>query len=548
MARGGLKLWIVAAIMAAAFVAHGVAAAHKHRLPVLRVVPKPARGTASATIGPQGGALRVRTPSRAVVKLVIPPGALAQETRLTMTPLARVKRIPFKRGFAGAVQLGPEGTVLAKPAKLLFHPRKPVARKLQTPFSAAGNGSSFHIYPGKAGRTMTVPIVHFSVYGEGEASKQEVRGEAGRQQGSALALVERDLAAGGSDKELGNAFVSLAKRVAPEVSAALTDDAMVSRALDDALSLAEELRLAGWSSGVLPPEFGDKVPASVAPRLGPLLQQIAASFPTQIVDNALARALDRCEAEHSQKSRDDVLSIMELQRFFGASDEIDLSLLDRCYGYELRYTFSSAGSAAYHYDHSSQYVVDYGDYSENRNATVSASVPLARSASGAYSGSAPLSWKSSSWTTDNDNTGTNQAGGTCEIDFKESLTGPSPGTLTVSSLTLGAQPSAKVAIANLNESWHIDETAKAGPCPVFDQDLNGTYLMGSISRAHYDHGDKVEWEPEGAFGLDLPSGWAVGSGEVLATRTLSGSSYDLGPESNKDIPYTETFQIVRVSG
>jgi hypothetical protein len=539
-----LSACAIALVAAGAWLAHGAAAARKHPLPVLRVIPKAAAHTAAATIGAQGGTLRVKARSRTSVKLVIPPGALAKDTRVTLTPLLALKRLPFKRGFAGAVQLGPEGLVLAKPAKLLIRPRKSVSRRLQTAFSATGKGSSFHVYPGKAGRAMAIPIIHFSIYGEGAASGKERRGEAGRRQGSLQARVERDLAAGGSDKDLGDAFVALAKQVAPEVSAALSDDSMVTKALDDALSLAEELRLAGWSSGVLPPDMGDQIPASAKKRLAPLIQQISASFPTQILDNALARAVDRCEAEHSQKSRDDVLSIMELQRLFGVG-EIDLSLLDKCYGYALRYSYASVGNTAYHYDHSSQYVVDYGDYSENRKVTVSASVPLSRSGDGTYGGSGPLSWSSSAWTTDNDNTSTNQGGGTCEIDFKESLNSASAGTLTVSSLTLGAQPSAKVAIAGLDESWHVDETAEAGPCPVFDQDLSANYLMGRISEAHREHGDAVESKGAG-FAFGLTGGWAAGGGEVIATRTFSGSSYNLGPDSKKDIPYTETLQIVRV--
>lgn len=542
-----LGICIVGLIVAGSFAFAGSAAAGRRSLPVLRVVPKAAAHAASATVGVQGGTLRAKMPKGASVKLIIPPGALGQDTRLTLTPLTALRHVPFKRPIAGAVQLGPEGLVLAKPAKLVFRPRKRVSRKMQTAFSAAGDGSSFHIYPAKSGRAMALPIVHFSIYGEGEASKRERQGEAGRRQSSPQAEIERDLAAGGSDQKLGKTFESMAQTVASEVSTALSQDAMVSKALDDALSLAEELRLAGWSSGVLPPSMGDQIPASVASRLGPLVQQIAASFPTQILENARTRALGRCEADHTQKSRDEVLSIMELQRLFGSSDEIDLSLLDRCYGYVLRYTHTSAGSTSYHYDRSSQYFVDYGNYSENRNVTVSASVPLTRNADGTYSGTAPLSWGSSSWTTDDDNTSTNQGGGTCEIDFKSSLNGPAAGTLSVSSLALGAQPSAKVDVSGLAESWHVVETAVAGPCPVYDQDVEGNSIISEMSQAHLEHGDTVEIKGTG-FGLRFAGGWAPGGGEIIATRTLTGNWYDGGPESKKDMPYTDTFQIVRVSG
>jgi hypothetical protein len=347
----GVRVGVSAALLAACLSSACALApatslgATKRKLPVLRVRPKLAPGRkASATLGPQGGRLHVKTPGGMVVTLVLPAGSLGQPTKVTLTPLSALKRVPFKRGVAGAVQLGPEGLVLHKRGKLLLRPRKPVPKQLQTPFSATGNGSSFHVYPGKAGRVMTVPLMHFSIYGEGEASKQERRVEAGRQQSSPQATVERDLATNQSDQHLADAFEPYAARVASEVAAALTDDAKVSVALDDALTLAEELELAGWSSDELK-GMGDRLPAAASSKLRQLIGEIRASFPDQILANALARALDRCEADHSQASRDDVLSIMETQRLFGAIDEIDLSLLDRCYGLQVEITSTRSGSS-----------------------------------------------------------------------------------------------------------------------------------------------------------------------------------------------------------
>src|SRR4051794_38945701 len=111
----------------------GVApASGKRARPVLNVVPKPAKGATAGTIGPKGGKLQVKMPNGMSVALAIPAGALANATKITLTPLAAVKRVPFKRRIAGAVRLGPEGLTLLRPAKLVLRPRKPVSRKLQT--------------------------------------------------------------------------------------------------------------------------------------------------------------------------------------------------------------------------------------------------------------------------------------------------------------------------------------------------------------------------------------------------------------------------------
>jgi hypothetical protein len=482
------------------------------------------------------------------VTLVIPPGALPGDTAVTMTPLAKVKRVPFKRGVAGAVQLGPEGLVLAKPAKLLIHTRKRLSRKARTAFSATGSGASFHIYPSKGGQVMSVPLMHFSIYGESEASKTELGRESDRRQSGPLAEIERDLASNGSDKELAAAFESMAKRIAPDMQAALSDDAMVSRALDEGLALAEALRLAGWSTEVLP-EIGNRIPAAAAKRLRPLIDKISAAFPAQILENALARALNRCEAEHSRQSREHVLEILELQRLFGLSDEIDLSLLERCDAFELRYTHSSAGSASYHYDHSSMYAPNYGDYSESRNVAVSATVPLVRAADGTFSGAGPISWHNTSWSTDDDTTSGNQAGTTCEIDFKGSLVSAASGELTVSSISLKPQEPTSITFAGLGESWHEVETLKAGYCGTFDQDLEESNMISEIAQVHTAWKDSVKWAPgHESFALSFDGGWSPGSGNVVASRVLGGITFDIGPDRADRIPYTDVLEVVRLTG
>jgi hypothetical protein len=558
-------LSLVALVVLAALPVHAAAKKRAHpkkrALPVLRVVPKAAAGKASATIGAQGGTLHVNTPNRTSVTLVVPAGAVASDTTITLTPLKSVKRVPFKRGIAGAVRLAPEGLVLAKPATLQIRPRKPIKTSLQTPFSSAGNGRSFHIYPGRRGRVLSLPIMHFSIYGEGKATKQERVSEAGRQQSSTQATIERDLAQGPSTAQLAGAFESLAKQVASEVTAALSDDAMVSKALDDGLSLAEELRQAGWSSEVLP-NMGDQIPASVAGRLGPLIQQIRANFPAKILDNALARALPRCEADHSQKSRDDALSILELQRMFGLTGEIDLTVLDKCYGYELLYTHTSAGSASYSWDHSTSTFTDSGTYSESRSVKLSADVQLIPSADGTtYGGSGPLQFTDRTWSsTGNEHTNEGQQyPDFCDATVTDSLTSASDGTLVAASFTIGNDVKGTATLVGLSETWHHDWNNTSGPCGSVTGDGPETYTMNFVGTEHRDAGDKVAYvyDPNSgqatSVAVHLDTGWVPGNGavpgtgSVVATRTLSGNDYDIGSAPKQDIPFTDSFQIIRTT-
>src|SRR4051794_15438867 len=262
--RRALLTFVVAS---AALVACPAGASAKRSLPVLKVVPKQAGGAVTHTIGSGGGTIRVKAPHGTTVTLAIPAKALEAPTQITMTPLAAVKRVPFKRGVIAAVQLAPERLTLMRPAKLTFRPKKRVPTTRQTPFSATGGGASFHVYPGKRGRKdLALPLFHFSIYGEGDASAAERARESNRAQSDARSKAERDLAGVPSDQAIAEALYPYADYLAEFTKLAAHDDAYALDALDQALSLAEELRLYGWSSDVLP-DMGDQIPKTIDPAL-----------------------------------------------------------------------------------------------------------------------------------------------------------------------------------------------------------------------------------------------------------------------------------------
>ena len=68
------------------------------------------------TIGPQGGALTAQSAGR-TFSLVIPPGALAADDAIVMTPIASLTGLPLDRNLGG-VHFAPEGLTFLKPAVL----------------------------------------------------------------------------------------------------------------------------------------------------------------------------------------------------------------------------------------------------------------------------------------------------------------------------------------------------------------------------------------------------------------------------------------------
>lgn len=81
---------------------------------------------ASATVGATGGTISARAAGGAVLTVTVPAGALSEDTAVTVTPVAKLSGVANVRLLAG-VELGPEGTALAKPATItltLPGPRK----------------------------------------------------------------------------------------------------------------------------------------------------------------------------------------------------------------------------------------------------------------------------------------------------------------------------------------------------------------------------------------------------------------------------------------
>ena len=115
---------------------------------------------ATAAVSADSGA----TLSAGAATLTVPPGAVAQATTVTMTPVSKLGGL--KGQIVGAVQFKPDGLQFVKPVTLTIE--VPSTSGLKA-FTYAGNGTDFHLYPVKiAGGKATVDLIHFSGYGVGE--------------------------------------------------------------------------------------------------------------------------------------------------------------------------------------------------------------------------------------------------------------------------------------------------------------------------------------------------------------------------------------------
>lgn len=125
------------------------------------------RAAASAVVGPEGGRLVAEGPLGARFALVIPPGALALPTTITMTPLRSLGGLGLSREpeHVFGVELAPDGLRLITPAHLTTSPRAaiPEAGVATGSYHAHGEDAGLLLHEASASE-LTIEISHFSGY------------------------------------------------------------------------------------------------------------------------------------------------------------------------------------------------------------------------------------------------------------------------------------------------------------------------------------------------------------------------------------------------
>ncbi|MBA4377048.1 MAG: hypothetical protein C0401_12875 [Anaerolinea sp.] len=121
-------------------------------------------------------------------------------TDVTMTPISDIEGLPFSQGFLAAVQLGPEGVLMAMPTNLTIT----VPGNHETDyigFASDGSGGNFHLYPATSSyadyndtTNFTFGISHFSIYGVAKVVVGEIEAQQAHAPVSPASQDEDDLA------------------------------------------------------------------------------------------------------------------------------------------------------------------------------------------------------------------------------------------------------------------------------------------------------------------------------------------------------------------
>jgi hypothetical protein len=136
-------------------------------------VGTPTGSSETALIGPAGGTL---TSADGVFELVVPPGALASEVELRLTPISNEAPL----GIGGALRLEPDGTQFATPAQLVFHYENMIAGTSPELLLVATQTADGYWQPTAPlavdadAQTATATIEHFSDWTVSTCAKLEV--------------------------------------------------------------------------------------------------------------------------------------------------------------------------------------------------------------------------------------------------------------------------------------------------------------------------------------------------------------------------------------
>jgi hypothetical protein len=305
----------------------------------VRVTPQLATGAAvfeQTVSAAQGGRVIATTADGTFYSLSIPAGALANDTRISMKPLASLGGLPFAGGLTAGVQLEPRGLEFAKPAMLVISGDRINAAAANTTFAYDASGTGFHITPPlrdvpaelqtglDPAKTVYVPVLHFSGAGIAPATTQEQAVQQRKGAANARDRLAQDLRK--TLQEQGDSAALFEQYVdqvlLPEAAAASFSDAMYEAALRDHVSWQRMRDLAGNG------------PQSA--RLKAKLAQLE-----QLLDAAWKQVVKRADERCRQGGFDVIGRIIPLERLrvlagLGGTPNEFSAITERCWRFELK--------------------------------------------------------------------------------------------------------------------------------------------------------------------------------------------------------------------
>jgi hypothetical protein len=132
--------------------------------PLVEVLQPAARS--EVIIAPQGGDVQTTAANGTGITLTMPPGALAEEAAIAITPVTTIANLPVSGTLLAAVRLEPDGLQLAQPATLTLTLPAGAATSGMVGFLYSGDGQNFSVLPVTVnGNTATLQVSHFSTAG-----------------------------------------------------------------------------------------------------------------------------------------------------------------------------------------------------------------------------------------------------------------------------------------------------------------------------------------------------------------------------------------------
>jgi hypothetical protein len=127
-----------------------------------------------STLPEIGGVIRAES-NGVRYSLTVPEGALISEQDIRLIPVQSIEGLPMSGGLLGAVQLEPDGLSFLQPAILEIEIPSGFDPLQATGFAYRSSGEEFHLYPSRVeGNTLLIEIWHFSGYGGGAATPDDL--------------------------------------------------------------------------------------------------------------------------------------------------------------------------------------------------------------------------------------------------------------------------------------------------------------------------------------------------------------------------------------
>lgn len=288
-----------------------------------------------------GGTLTATGPDGSAYKLEIPAGALTSDQTVKMTPVASIDGLPFA-GAAAGVDLGPDGLVLVKSARLTITPAHVPPTGRQVTVGWRSGGQDLHLQPTSHEKGFVFAIDHFSGYEVVNGTPAQVAAQMQRPpistseqfQQAIYDVTKRahDALEAGHDQESSKI---LSESLPPILLSyydntikglleqAKSDDSVVALALTEALGWARRVELLGLGTD---------------PALKARSDQVSSQL-VVIVKNAAGRASDRCIAgDLGQIQR--LIAIERFAQVLGFTTGDVFDKIGRCLHFELDYDAS----------------------------------------------------------------------------------------------------------------------------------------------------------------------------------------------------------------